>query len=389
MSALALLDDALASGLGTGAQCVVLHRGVRVEDLALGRCGPSAGDAPITPHTSFDLASVTKVAATTTVTACLVRDGVLDLDAPVHRWLPDAACGRTTIRALLAHRSGLPAWRPLFERPRAHPDCAGLWPGAADPTGTDRALARRLVLDAACAVPCSEPTERRYSDVGFLILTALIERAAGAPLDTLFDALVATPLGVGLRFRRLSSPLGPTPIPPTGCLRPREPAPGQEDAYQVRPQVPALRPGEVDDDNAWACDGVAGHAGLFGSARDLATLGQAWLDDLRGDHRLLPEPIARAFATPDTPALLPVRSLGWDRVAPEGSTAGRHLGRAPGPLGGLGHLGFTGTSVWIDPAAQLVVALTTHRTFPSRTAQAPIRALRPALHDAIWERWCA
>ncbi len=381
MGAEALVRAALDAGMGTGAQLVAAGPDGFLRDVALGATGPGPDAERVTATTRFDVASVTKL-FTTAVAAALIDDGTLSLDTPAGAVLPGIACPDVSVRALLGHRSGLPAWRPLFDLARHDPACAGLWPDNRTAGGTDRARARAMTLTAACVLAPTSPPARVYSDVGFLVLTAVLEAAGGVPLDALLDGLVTGPLGLRAGFRRLSS-LQPSPsIPATGVLRPREPAPGQEDAYTVGPQAPQLVPGEVDDDNAWACDGVAGHAGVFASARTLAAFATTWWRAAQGDGTWLSPETAQAFLAVDAPDLAPARSLGWDRVAGEGSTAGSRLGR--GPLGGVGHLGFTGASVWLDLDRGLAVALTTNRTLPSRTARAPIRALRPMTHDALW-----
>ena len=231
-----------------------------------------------------------------------------------------------------------------------------------------------------------------YSDVGFLVLGELLAAAAGAPLDVAFAERVAAPIGVDVRFRRLSSEArGPTTgirarsIAPTGRTRPREPAPGQEGLWEPFDPHPSPA-GEVDDDNAWALDGVAGHAGLFGSVGDLAVMGQACLDDWSGRGRLAPSSHwARAFSRDEeTPAS--TRALGFDTRRPgdarPAGSAGRRIGdRTPGAVG---HTGYTGTSLWIDLGRRLVVALCTNRTAgPEGRANVRINEFRPRFHDAV------
>jgi CubicO group peptidase (beta-lactamase class C family) len=135
----------------------------------------------------------------------------------------------------------------------------------------------------------------------------------------------------------------------------------------------------VNDDNAWAMGGGAGHAGVFSTALDVAAVGQAWLDALLGRPSVVPAAAAAEFARPD-PTPGSTRALGWDTPSAEGSSLGTWLGR--GPRGAIGHLGFTGTSLWIDVDAELVVALLTNRVHPSRDNEA-IRSFRPRLHDAV------
>jgi CubicO group peptidase (beta-lactamase class C family) len=372
-----MLEAGVAAGAFPRARAVVLVAGKRA----------FAGDAGgATAATVFDLASLTKVMATTAAFLALWRDGRLAPDTEVARVFPGAALARAgaTVADLLAHRAGLPAFVPFFapvlrDTPRLlEPDC----PPAL------RAAARAAVVAAALVTPPDAPPRTRavYSDVGFIVLGEVLAAVAGAPLDALVTGRVVGPLGLGARFRRLSAPSGDSaPVAPTGTTRPREPAPGQEGRWPSLPVRPSP-PGEVDDDNAWTMDGVAGHAGLFGTADDVAGFGQVVLDDLAGAGRLAPPAlwapvVARDGATPDS-----TRGLGFDTRQPgdpaAGDLAGRHLGRvAPGAVG---HWGFTGVSLWIDLGRRLVVALCTNRTARGR-AETRIRELRPRFHDAVVE----
>jgi CubicO group peptidase (beta-lactamase class C family) len=278
-----------------------------------------------------------------------------------------------TVRHLLCHASGLPAWRPWFERVAADPVGGGAFrPPAERPADLGPAFARgrELVRAAALAEPLeAEPgTRALYSDPGFLLLGWVVEAAGGAPLDALFEARVARPLGIAdVAFVRGQAPAGPDGAPWVAterCLHRGE-----------------VNLGAVNDDVAWAMGGVAGHAGLFASAAAVAALGQAWLDALDGRAGGLDPGVAAAFARVQGPAGT-TRALGWDTPSREGSSLGRRLGR--GARGALGHLGFTGTSLWIDLDAGAVVALLTNRVHPSRDNER-IKAFRPRFHDAVAE----
>jgi CubicO group peptidase (beta-lactamase class C family) len=228
-----------------------------------------------------------------------------------------------------------------------------------------------------------------YSDVGFIVLGEILSVAAGASLDAVVAERVTVPLGLAAHFRRLSGPApaaaGAGPIAPTGATRPREPAPGQDGSWTAIERRPG-RPGEVDDDNAWAMDGVAGHAGLFGTAGDVAAFGQAVLDDVAGQARLAaPGLWARALERDaETPGS--TRALGFDTHRAGDPTADASAGRWLGQAlpGAVGHLGFTGVSLWIDLARAVVVALCTNRTALGR-ANVRIRGFRPRFHDAVME----
>ena len=380
----ALLDEGVADGVFPCAAAVVIHRGRRVFE---------GGAGGATVRTVFDLASLTKVMATTAAFLALWRDAALGPDTPVGRVLPEAAVGRrgVTIADLLAHRSGLPAFLPLFAPVlRAvpallEPDC---------PAEVREAARGRTVASALTVTPTA-PTGRSsiYSDLGFIVLGELLARVAGRALDDLVAERVARPLGLTARFHRLSNrparmptsgPSGDLLIAPTGRTRPREPAPGQEGLWE--PFAPNPSPaGEVDDDNAFVMDGVAGHAGLFGTADDVAAFGQAVLDERAGAGRLAPAErwalaLRRDAATPGSTS-----GLGFDTRVPGDrsgeSSAGRVVGAAP--PGAVGHTGFTGTSLWIDLARDLVVALCTNRVAgPRGRADVRIREFRPRFHDA-------
>jgi CubicO group peptidase (beta-lactamase class C family) len=370
----ALLDEAAADGAFPCARAVVRWRGRTVFSGGVG--GP----------TVFDLASLTKPLATTAVFLSLWAEGKLEPDTPLKRAFPESPLGRSgaTVADLLAHKSGLPAFVPFFARVLAgEPRLLD-----ADCPPAVRIAARRAVVEQALATAPVEPrrTQARYSDVGFIVLGELLGVAAGVSLDALFAERVAAPLGLTAAFRRLSFPVSPAgpEVAPTGTRRPREPAPGQEGLWSDLPEGLA-RPGEVDDDNAWVMDGVAGHAGLFGTAEDVARFGQAVLDDLVGAGRIAPPSLWEVVLRRDATTPGSTRALGFDTRLPgdpEGTSAGRFLGATP--PGAVGHLGFTGTSLWIDRARELVVALCTNRTALGR-AETRIRELRPRFHDAVVE----
>lgn len=375
-----LLREGAATGVFPQARAVVWLEGRRVLALDAGGAGP---------ETRFDLASLTKVVATTSIFLRLWAAGELEPATPLARVLPGAAAARAglTVADLLYHRGGLPPFVPLFGPVlRAHPELL-----APDCPPEVREVARREALAAALAVGPVEPPRvaARYGDLGFVLLGELLARLGGAPLDALFDELVAAPLGLGAGFRRLSR-LGPAgsgdrehggQFAPTGTTRPREPAPGQEGLWEWPPSAPS-RPGEVDDDNAWVLDGVAGHSGLFATGDELAAFGQAVLEELDGAARLAPAAYwCRALAR-DAATAGSTRAMGFDTCQPGDApgSAGGFVGQVP--PGAVGHLGFTGTSLWVDRGRRLVVALCTNRVAAGR-AETRIRAFRPRFHDAV------
>jgi serine-type D-Ala-D-Ala carboxypeptidase len=385
----ALLDEGVAAGVFPCAAAVVLHRSRR---LFAGAAGGATGD------TIFDLASLTKILATTAAFLTLWRDGAVTPETPVGRILPESATGRggATVGDLLAHRAGLPPFRPLFapilraSPMLLEPDCP---PGIRE---SARVAAVASALAVAPAAPSETPRVYAYSDLGFIVLGELLARVGGRSLDALVAERVARPLGLAARFHRLSArrEWTPTTVPrasvlvaPTGHTRPREPAPGQEGLWEPFAPHPSS-PGEVDDDNAFVMDGVAGHAGLFGRAADLAAFGQAVLDECEGAGRLAGADLWATALRRDTATTGSTCALGFQTRLPgdpAGETsAGRRVGAEP--PGAVGHLGFAGTSLWVDRALGLVVALCTNRTGgPRGRAEVQIREFRPRFHDAAVE----
>ncbi len=341
----------------------LLQRGVddqvyplaRLEVFHQGRHAISLGN--VAAGCVFDLASVTKVMSTT----ALVLDSKLRVDAPLTQLLPHAVA-RATLGDLLFHRSGLPAFQPYFEREMlAHPELFEV------PHPELRATVRRSVLERVAATPQEKAVGAQavYSDLGFILLGAALEAATQTPLDQLFAQKIAAPLGLTAGYRRISaSPPLPAIFAPTGTTRPREPAPGQEGMWNV-PERPAELC-QVDDDNAWCLDGVSGHAGLFGTALDVATFGQAILEQRWTTQW-------GRYATPGS-----TRAFGFDTPSAEGASCGQRFGARSA----IGHLGFTGASLWIDLERQLVVAFLTNRVALGR-ANIRIRAFRPLVHDAV------
>jgi serine-type D-Ala-D-Ala carboxypeptidase len=379
----ALLEQGVRDGVFPAAQASVWHGG---REVLRATTGESAG-VPITEATLFDLASLTKILCTVPCFVTAWAEGRLGPSTPVARWIDGSPLAKqgATLGDVLAHRSGLAAWSPLFavvlhtvpELRRA--DC---------PAAT-RLAVRSEVRDAAARSPLDAPpgTRTLYSDIGYILAGEMLAEAAEVPLDAL-HARVAERLGVATHFHRLSTrgrdgrdPCGGRweAIPPTGSERPRPPAPGQEKRWESLP-TESSRAGEVDDDNAWVLDGVAGHAGLFGTATEVARFGQGILEELGGAGRLAPAALWERAVSPLTGGTY---GLGFDTPSPGGaSSAGRFIGNTP--PGAFGHLGFTGTSLWVDRARQLSVALLTNRTALGRD-NLRIQQFRPRFHDTVVE----
>ena len=343
---------------------------------------PAPGPRALRRDDLFDVASLTKVMATTTLVAQLVQDGALSLDAAVAPRLPGFDAGGkegVTLRHLLVHASGLPRWRPYFELAAADPIAGAAFepPGVRPPFAALRdpfARGKALVRAAVLAEPLEAPpgTRALYCDPGFLTLGFLIEEVLREPLARLAERRVFRPLGLTSTF--FLDGLAPEEALARSAGRAFAPTERCEHRHEVNQ-------GAVNDDNAWAMGGAAGHAGVFSTALDVAAFGQAWLDALRGRPSPVPADVAAEFARRDsTPGS--TRALGWDTPSSEGSSLGTRLGRRG--WGAIGHLGFTGTSLWIDVNREVVVALVTNRVHPSAENEA-IRAFRPRFHDVVAE----
>jgi len=346
----ALLDSAVAAGAAPGAVVGISWRG-RHYTYGTGRLGlddrrrPGAG-------TVYDLASVTKVVALTTLAMQAVQEDRLTLDTPLLEYLapPSPAwADRVTMRHLLTHTSGLPAHRRLWEL-------------AADAEAA-RTLVRQTPLDTAPG------TRTLYSDLGLILAGEVLEQRLGASLDALVATRITRPMGlVGTRYR-----------PPRSWRR--RTAPTERDPWRGR-----LLRAEVHDENAAFLGGVAGHAGLFGTTADLLRFGE-WLigavrsegEVLSGERWLIRGEVAREFTRLQELVPGSTRALGWD--TPDSLA----LPGIPVPPHTVWHTGFTGTAIWVDPEDQLVLVLLTNRVHPTRQNTRHI-ALRRAVATLVFGR---
>jgi len=348
----ALLSEAVQSGVFPGASVSIRNSTQRLHEFSVGQAEIRPRMRDVTRDTVWDLASLTKVLATTPIAMAMVAAGDLDLDAPIQRALPDAPKGLTAAH-LLTHTSGLPAWQPMQE--------------AVSKDEAQTEIARQKIFKVAMqAVPVGSPGSTYvYSDLGFMTLAALLETIGGDRLDALFERYVRAPSGVDLRW---------------GWA---EAAATEDCPYRERVVV-----GEVHDLNAWLMGGVSAHAGLFGSVGAVADAAAWQLRAYRGETRegLSPSVVQRFFSAQAVGS----HHLGWDGVS-EGGSAGPMW-----PKNGVGHLAFTGCSLWLAPRQDIVVAFCSNRVHPEieggAVPDAPIhpryaafRALRPVLHSVIVE----
>jgi uncharacterized protein YbbC (DUF1343 family)/CubicO group peptidase (beta-lactamase class C family) len=338
-----VLDEFRERGAFPGGVLAVGTQGGLLHLHPLGRLTYEADAPRVNAGTLYDLASLTKVVATTTMAMILVEEGRLDLDQPVHERLPGfQGPGKeaVTIRHLLTHSSGLPAVAPLFREVQG----------------------KAAFLERIEAMDLEYPPGSRsvYSDLGIILLGEILEQAAGQPLEDFVRTRVFEPLGMrDTQFR------------PPPALRSRI-APTEFDPWRGR-----LIQGEVHDENAFALGGVAPHAGLFSTAGDLARFAQMLLNGgaLEGHCIISRDTIdlfTRRAGIPESD-----RALGWDTKSAEGSSAGTLFSPRS-----FGHTGFTGTSIWIDPDRKIYVILLTNRVHPTRENNL-IREARPAVADAV------
>ncbi len=338
--AVRFLDSAVANGAAPGAVMAVSWRGHRWYH-GTGRLGIDDASVPDS-LTLYDLASVTKVTAMTPLALFAASEGTLDLDAPIQRYVPEFQGpnkDRVTVRQLLTHSSGLPAWRPLYKEAATRAAAVAL----ADSTPLDTLPGTRMV----------------YSDLGIIVMTQALERIYGHRIDTLAAERVFGPLGMtSTRY-----------LPPAAWL-PRIAPTELDTVWRHR----MLR-GEVHDENASRLDGVSGHAGLFSDGVDMLTYGEWWIGEWKAWSGLGPVgteaptyPLLRLTALPgfvvrqDTPPGSS-RALGWDTPS-DVSSSGHYMSAQS-----FGHTGFTGTSIWIDPTRDLVIVLLSNRVHPTRANQ--------------------
>lgn len=366
-----ICDAAHTSGVVPGLVVAIGAGGQVVFVEAFGRRS-TTGAAPATPETVYDVASLTKALVTTTLAMRAVARGALALEDRLPALLGRDLAGdraAVTLRQLLAHGAGFPAHRPYWERVRG-----GTAPAREAGDRVSERFDARTVVDACAAEPLvyAPGTRSIYSDVGFILLGAAIERALGVPLDELFERELRRPLGLAATgFVRLPRDAGAAPF----AGRPVAPT----EACAVRGRVMA---GEVHDLNAHAMGGVAGHAGLFSDAGGVMAIARALVaawrgaSDPAGAAPLVPRDVVRAFWSP---AGIPGSTwrLGWDGPAPAGSLAGDRIARAA-----VGHLAFTGCSLWIDPEREAFVVLLSNRVHPAVRDDPRFRDLRRAVNDA-------
>jgi serine-type D-Ala-D-Ala carboxypeptidase len=339
-----ILAGALEEKAFPGAATAITHSGKLVALKALGQFTFDATSAAVEAESIFDLASLTKVVATTTMAMILYERGFLDLEMPIVRVLPefrgdDPRRREITFRQLLAHSSGLPAYERLFLRTKS----------------------RDELVREAFAVPLKPhpETHAEYSDVGFILLGVALERIGSESLDRFCQREIFGPLA-----------MSQTAFNPPEVSKTRTLPTANDQTFRKR-----IIQGEAQDENASVMGGVAAHAGLFSTASEVAMFANALVNG--GAPLVRPETVGLFTQRQSSPTGTS-RALGWDTPSTP-SQSGKYFSRLS-----YGHLGYTGTSLWIDPERNVSVTLLTNRTWPDCNNQA-IKEIRPAFHDAVME----
>jgi CubicO group peptidase (beta-lactamase class C family) len=363
------LERAVADGAFPGAVVLVSQAGRVRYHAAFGARSLDPEQTPMRPDTIFDLSSLTKPLATTTAFLLLVKDRKVLIDDRVTRFFRNFGVhGKTHVsfRHLLAHCSGLPGWRPYFrdiERIEQRGRLNFLGSRGAKEFVYEQIHRERPEYETGA--------KSVYSDLGFMLLGQLVEVVSRQPLDRFCHERIFRPLGLrSIAFVDLSTIRTKRLMPVGEMIAPTERCP-----WRGR-----VLCGEVHDDNAYAMGGVAGHAGLFGSAGDVDVMATRLRAAWRGARDdLVPRELLREFWTRDPLVPGSTWALGWDTPSPHGSMAGERASQNT-----VGHLGFTGTSLWIDLERDAHVVLLTNRVHPRRDNDR-IRDVRPRVHDAVWE----
>lgn len=324
--------------------------------------------SPMRLETVFDLSSLTKPLATTVAVMMLTRDAKMRLDDRLTRFFHNFGVhgkGHVTFRHLLAHSSGLAAWRPFYQQI-----------AEVERHGKVNFMASRgakeFVYEEIHREKPEAPAGTRtiYSDLNFILLGEAVEQASGVGLNRFCRDKIFRPLE-----------LRATDFIDVSLVRTRrlEPVPEMFAPTAVCPLRKRLLVGEVDDENAYAMGGVAGHAGLFAPVKEVDRIAAELLACYAGRSDFIPQKIVQQFWARDSAVHGSTWALGWDSPSPEYSSSGHRFSAAA-----VGHLGFTGTSIWMEPARGIAISLLTNRVHPRRENQA-IRDFRPKVHDLIME----
>jgi serine-type D-Ala-D-Ala carboxypeptidase len=359
-------QDAVTQGVFPGAVVLVSKDGEIVFERAFGSRSLIPEKTPMKANTIFDLASLTKPLATTVAIMILMREKKIRLDDQITRFIPMfGVFGKSTatFRQMLNHSSGLPAWKPFYEE-IVKMEKAGRINFVAS-----RAAKSFVYEQIHREKPLSAPgAQGLYSDLGFIILGESVEVVSNATFERFCQDRIFKPLGLRstafidlsqLKTRRLQ--------PVEDMIAPTENCPWRK----------KILCGEVHDDNAYAMGGVAGHAGLFSSARDIHALLACLNRCLHGKDEFLPRALVEEFLARDEKVPNSTCALGWDTPSPDKSASGANFSPRS-----VGHLGFTGTSIWWDIEKNCHIILLSNRVHPTRKNE-KIKDFRPHVHDLI------
>jgi CubicO group peptidase (beta-lactamase class C family) len=358
--------EAVEQGVIPGAALRVRRGEDVVFEGAFGSRSLEPQRSPMRLETVFDLSSLTKPLATTFAMMIMTRDGKLRLDDRVTRFFHNFGVhGKAyiTFRQLLAHCSGLAAWRPFFQQV-AEVERGGKVNFMAS-HGAKEFVYEQIHREKPEHPPGSHVL---YSDLNFMLLGEALEHVSGAPLNRLCRDKIFRPLG-----------LRATDFIDIALVRTRrlEPVPEMFAPTSVCQLRKRMLLGEVEDENAFAMGGVTGHAGLFAPVREVDRIVHELLRCYAGKSDFVPQRIIHEFWTRDKQVKGSTWALGWDSPSPEYSSSGHRFSNEA-----VGHLGFTGTSIWIEPAKQIAITLLTNRVHPRRDNQS-IREFRPKIHDVV------
>ncbi len=361
------LEGAVGNGTFPGVVVLVDRDGETLYRKAFGLKSVVPCEVALVEDTVFDLASLTKPLATTIALMRFVAEKKVKLDDKISRFFPNFGVhgkNSITIRQLLSHSSGLPAWQPYYEDLAQKKRGIGQLATMASQSAREfiyAQLQREKVL--------FEPgTGVAYSDLGFMLLGALVEDVSGMGLDQYCWEKIYRPLGLkAIGFINLE----------TLRRKKLEPATEMIAATEDCPWRKRILCGEVHDDNAYAMGGVAGHAGLFAPVDDVHCLISELIHCYYGDSNFLPQSVVREFWTQDGRVPGSSWALGWDTPSSQGSTAGDSFSTLS-----VGHLGFTGTSMWVDVKRKIQVIVLSNRVHPTRKNE-KLSGFRPILHDAL------
>lgn len=352
------LQQALENGSTPGVALLVDKKEELLYRYAVGHAQAYPETRELSENTIFDIASLTKVLATTPAIMLLLRDNMISLHEPIHTYIPEFSNKQITVTHLLTHSAGFPDHLPFYEDIQQEADRQGNDDFIGSPA------AKQFMLKKICQTNLiySPGQDYTYSDLGFMLLEYIIEKISGTTLDLYCNEMIFSPLQMTKTFfRRHGTPL------PEGNYAATE-------RCEWRRRILCA---EVHDENAYAIGGVAGHAGVFSTLDDTHTFMRTMYRCYKGEDEYIPTAIVRQFFSRQYMPEHSTRALGWDTPSEKDSTTGELLSK-----NSVGHTGFTGTSIWLDFERELLILLFSNRVHPSRNNQRFLK-MRPKIHDTV------